>query len=511
MSYTNPVIPGFYPDPSICRVGEDYYLATSSFAYFPGVPLFHSKDLVNWRQIGHCLTTVRQLPLGSAWLSGGIYAPTIRHHNGWFYMVTTNVSGVGNFYVRSMRPEGPWSEPIPVAQGGIDPSFLFDDDGKVYFQSTYDGNEGTGIYQCEIDISTGRMLTESRLIWQGTGGAHPEAPHLYKINGLYYLLLAEGGTEYGHMATIARSESPYGPFIPCPHNPILSHRSRKSSIQATGHADLVQAHDGTWWAVFLGIRPVSYPYRHHLGRETFLAPVSWTEEGWPIIGNGGRIEPVMEAPQLQEVRWPNEAIRDDFDEATLGLDWLFLRNPPPESWSLRESPGKLTLRGNKTSLDDGGSPAFVGRRLRHLSCNIAALLDFEPESEDEEAGLTVFMNEKYHYDLAVKLKDGRKAIVLRRTVGSLTTEQTYDCAAGPVELKVEAQPEWFVFSIQPHQSDSLELGSGETHLLSTEVAGGFTGVIIAMYAVCKAGQSAPAHFDWFDYEPVNSPGGSAPF
>jgi alpha-N-arabinofuranosidase len=230
--------------------------------------------------------------------------------------------------------------------------------------------------------------------------------------------------------------------------------------------------------------------------------VSWTDDGWPIIGNGGRIESVMESPELQEVRWPKKAIRDDFDDTTLGLDWVFLRNPAPESWSLHESPGNLVLRGNKASLDDAGAPAFVGRRLRHLSCNVAALLDFEPKSEGEEAGLTVFMSEKYHYDLAVKLKEGRKVIVFRRTVGSLKTEQTHDCAAGPVVLKIEARPEWFVFSIQSNQSDVLELGSGETHLLSTEVAGGFTGVIIAMYAVCEAGQRTPALFDWFDYEPI---------
>ncbi|MED4080706.1 glycoside hydrolase family 43 protein [Halalkalibacterium halodurans] len=502
MEYNNPVIPGFYPDPSICRVGDDYYLVTSSFEYFPGVPIFHSKDLVHWRQIGHCLTTERQLPLAKAWSSGGIYAPTIRHHNGWFYMVTTNVSDIGNFFVRSEQPAGPWSDPIPVAQNGIDPSLLFDEDGRVYFQSARNGDEGNGIYQCEIDISSGSMLTESRLIWKGTGGANPEAPHLYKINGYYYLMIAEGGTEYGHMVTIARSSDPYGPYEPCPSNPILSHRSLNSSIHATGHADLVQAHDGSWWAVFLGIRPASYPYRHHLGRETFLAPVSWTTDGWPVIGHGGRIEPVMAAPQLPEVRWPLKANRDDFDDTTLGFDWTFLRNPAPESWSLHESPGNLVLRGNKVSLDDAGAPAFVGRRLCHMSCNIAALLDFEPVNDGEEAGLTVFMNERYHYDLAVKLKEGRKVIVYRRTVGSMRTEYTQDCPEGAVTLKIEARPESFLFKVQQDQSNDLELGSGETHLLSTEVAGGFTGILIAMYAVCERGQSTPARFDWFDYKPM---------
>jgi alpha-N-arabinofuranosidase len=502
VQYTNPVIPGFYPDPSICRVGDDYYLVTSSFEYFPGVPIFHSKDLVNWRQIGHCLTTERQLPLANAWSSGGIYAPTIRYHDGWFYMVTTNVSGIGNFFVRGEQPAGTWSDPIPVAQSGIDPSLFFDEDGRVYFQSARNGDEGNGIYQCEIDISTGSMLTESRLIWKGTGGANPEAPHLYKINGYYYLMIAEGGTEYGHMATIARSSDPYGPYEPCPSNPILSHRSLNSSIHATGHADLVQAHDGSWWAVFLGIRPASYPYRHHLGRETFLAPVSWTTDGWPVIGHCGRIEPVMAAPQLPEVRWSLKANRDDFDDTMLGFDWTFLRNPAPESWSLHESPGNLVLQGNKESLDDAGAPAFVGRRLCHLSCNIAALLDFEPLNDGEEAGLTVFMNERYHYDLAVKLKEGRKVIVYRRTVGSMRTEYMRDCAEGAVVLKIEARPESFQFKVQQDQSDDLELGSGETHLLSTEVAGGFTGIMIAMYAVCETGESTSARFDWFDYTPA---------
>ena len=288
MQYTNPIIPGLYPDPSICRVGDDYYLVTSSFEYFPGVPLFHSKDLVNWRQIGHCLTTERQLPLGNAGSSGGIYAPTIRHHDGWFYMVTTNVSGIGNFLVRSEQPAGPWSDPIPVMQEGIDPSLFFDEDGRVYYQFA----NHSRIYQCEIDISSGSLLTESRLIWKGTGGAYPEAPHLYKINGLYYLIIAEGGTEYGHMVTIARSDSPYGPYEACPHNPILSHRSLNSSIHATGHADLVQAHDGSWWAVFLGIRPVSYPFRHHLGRELFWRPCrGQLTGGRSSVKAGWRVDP----------------------------------------------------------------------------------------------------------------------------------------------------------------------------------------------------------------------------
>ena len=212
MKYQNPVIPGYNPDPSICRVGEDYYLATSSFEYFPGVPSYHSRDLVNWEQIGYALSRKSQLPLDNCKPSGGIYAPTLRYHDGRFYMVTTNVSNMGNFYVWTEDPAGEWSEPIPVAQGGIDPSLFFDDDGKVYFTSNQSIDNQFCITTSQIDIKTGRLLTKPRKVWGGTGGRNPEAPHLYKIDGKYYLMIAEGGTELGHMETIARSDSPYGPL-----------------------------------------------------------------------------------------------------------------------------------------------------------------------------------------------------------------------------------------------------------------------------------------------------------
>lgn len=499
MQFTNPVIPGFYPDPSICRVGDDFYLVTSTFEYFPGVPIFHSKDLVHWQQIGHCLTTEEQLPLAGAGNSSGIYAPTLRYHKGWFYMVTTNVGGIGNFYVKTRNPEGPWSEPVTVDQDGIDPSLLFDDDGRVYFQSARNG----AIYQCEIDIETGRLLSGSRLIWKGTGGAHPEAPHVYKIKDYYYLMIAEGGTEYGHMETISRSSNPFGPYESCPHNPILSNRSMDIPIHATGHADLIQAQDGSWWAVCLGIRPVSYPFRHHLGREVFLAGVSWSDDGWPIIGNNGHIHPVMEAPELPETRWPESPVRDDFDEFRLGLEWTFLRNPCPGHWSLEERPGYLTLHGQQATLDDYSSPAFVGRRLRHLSSRIQAAIEYEPVNEGEEAGLTIYMNGNYHYELAIRRTGGRKALVFRRTVGSLKVEDITDCPEGNGVLQIRALPERFEVSYCTMDSQVLDMGWGESHLLSTEVAGGFTGIFIAMYATSPAKHNTPAYFDWFDYEPMN--------
>ena len=245
-TFSNPILSGFYPDPSICRVGDDYYLVNSSFEYFPGVPIFHSKDLVHWRQIGYCLTRKSQVPLDRIQSSGGIYAPTLRYYDGTFYMVTTNVYGGGNFYVTAKNPAGLWSEPVWFHDGGIDPSLFFDDDGKVY----YTRHEGMGdgyIAQQFLNLETGRLEGPLKNIWRGTGGVWPEGPHLYKIRGKYFLMIAEGGTSYDHMVTIARSDSPFGPFESNPNNPILTHRNRTDHpIQALGHADFVETPDG-WW------------------------------------------------------------------------------------------------------------------------------------------------------------------------------------------------------------------------------------------------------------------------
>ena len=327
MKYRNPVIPGFHPDPSFCRVGEDYYLVTSSFEYFPGVPVYHSRDLVHWEQIGHALTRDSQLPLQNVGRSRGIYAPTIRYHNGRFYIITTNVDSIGNFIVTADHPAGPWSEPVLVDQPGIDPSLFFDDDGKVYYTGTHHDSSGVqGIGLFEIDPNTGARREETRIVWYGTGWKCPEAPHLYKINGLYYLMIAEGGTEYGHMVTIARASSPYGPYEACPGNPILTHasnRMRGSAIAGTGHADLLQAHDGSWWMVFLAFRPTEQ-YFHHLGRETFLCPVRW-ENGWPVVNDGRPVRLEMDAPCLPFAPVPAPQGRELFS-AGFSPQWNWLRD-----------------------------------------------------------------------------------------------------------------------------------------------------------------------------------------
>ncbi len=280
--YRNPVLPGFYPDPSVCRVGRDYYLVTSSFEYFPGVPIFHSTDLVNWEQVGHCLTRPSQLPLEGAPASGGIFAPTLRHHGGVFYMTTTNTSFGGNFIVTAPAPEGPWSEPIAVAQPGIDPSLFFDEDGSVFYTTSHDG-----AFQKSHRRADRQALVRTSRGWAGTGGQYPEGPHLYFRDGWYYLLLSEGGTEYGHMITMARSRalgdrSSRARVTRCSLTGVIGARFRR-----WGTPILVEALDGTWHALFLGARPNGYPPCYHLGRETFLCPVAWADDGFPVVRRPG--------------------------------------------------------------------------------------------------------------------------------------------------------------------------------------------------------------------------------
>ncbi|MBQ2334345.1 MAG: glycoside hydrolase family 43 protein, partial [Prevotella sp.] len=288
--YRNPIIPGFHPDPSVCRVGDTYYLVNSSFQYFPGVPIYESKDMIHWQQIGNVLDRASQIPLKGATSWQGIYAPTIRYHEGTYYMITTNIGNGGNFMVTSKDPKGPWSEPIWLEQQGIDPSLYFEN-GKCYMVSNPDNT----IMLCEINPKTGKQLTKSKALWQGTGGRYPEGPHLYKKDGWYYLLISEGGTEMAHRLTIARSKNIDGPYQPNPDNPILTHCSlagQYSQIQGTGHGDLVQANNGQWWMVFLAYRNFGGAY-HHLGRETFLAPVQWDKGAWPVVNGGNPVDTVM--------------------------------------------------------------------------------------------------------------------------------------------------------------------------------------------------------------------------
>ncbi len=503
MKYQNPIIPGFYPDPSICRVGKDFYLVTSTFQYFPGGPIFHSTDLVNWTQIGHCLSRESQLSLNKDMESPGIFAPTIRYNNGVFYMVTTNLENGGNFFVYTKDPAGEWSDPVWLDQGGIDPSLFFDDDGKVYLLSTTEfGVVVPGIRQSEIDIKTGKRLSDVRFIYSGSGGKHPEGPHMYKYNNMYYLMIAEGGTEHGHMVTISRSKNPWGPFEVYRNNPILSHRNRGfSEIAGTGHADIIQDENGDWWMVFLAFR-VSSGYYHHLGRETFLTPFIWNEEGWPVVNGNGTVELITESDKIKSEQILMKSEKDDFNQEKLGYQWNFIRNPIKGMYTLEERKGYLRLYGLETSLSDMGVPAFVGRRQQHYECTATTLLDFYPKQENEEAGLTVLIDSKHHYEIAVTSDGIKRRVIVRRTIGMLSAivaeEEIED---GEVNLSIKAVKYKYSFSYALGEGEAKEIAAGETRYLSSEVAGGFTGVYIGMYATGNGkGSTAYADFDWFKYD-----------
>jgi alpha-N-arabinofuranosidase len=504
--FRNPVLAGCHPDPSICRVGADFYLVTSSFEYFPGVPIFRSRDLVHWQPIGHVLRRRSQLDLRGVPSSRGIYAPTLRYSRGRFYVVTTHVGGGGNFFVSARRPEGPWSDPVWLDPHGIDPSFLFDGE-SVYFTRNGKGADFDHpvIYQARVDLAAGRLRGKLRRIWSGTGGVWPEAPHLCKVGRLYYLITAEGGTSYGHSVVVARSVTPFGPFEPSPRNPVLTHRDRpRHPIQATGHADFVELPDGTWWCVFLGIRP-SRGRHHHLGRETFLAPVTWGRDGWPVIGDRGRVEFEMHAPALPSAPVALPSPRDDFDARTLATAWNFVRNPDPRDWSLTARAGFLRLRGSPVTLDDVGSPALVARRQQHFAVRCRAALEFYPKEPDEEAGMTVRANESFRYDLAIRRRNGRREAVLReRLRGRSRIVAGRWLGEGRIELAIEATRSQYVFRAGAGEG-TLPVGKLETAALSAESIGAagpmcFTGVYIGLYATGHGRRcSVPADFDWFEY------------
>jgi xylan 1,4-beta-xylosidase len=516
-TFDNPIVPGFHPDPSICRVGADFYLVTSSFEYFPGIPVFHSRDLVHWHQLGHVLTDKRQLDLVGVPSSGGIYAPTIRYVDDLFYVITTHVNRGGNFYVTAKDPRGPWSLPVWLDNEGFDPSLLFAD-GQAYYLRDGKGPDFSHpqVHQTRLDLATGKPIQPFKVIWPGTGGVWPEGAHVYKIKDTYYLLAAEGGTEYGHAEMAGRGPSPFGPFEMYPGNPILSHRDRQGHpIQATGHADLVELPDGTTWAVFLGIRPQGDGHGgrsrlHHLGRETFLAPVTWTRDGWPVIGNAGAVELAMSSPGLPPHPFAQEPARDQFDRSTLRATWNFVRNPDPRDVSLSERPGTLRLWGSPVTLDQIASPALIVRRQQHFNVRIRTQLEFVPLQPNEDAGLTIRANEDFRYDLTVRLGPGRtqrrEAVLTSRINGVSTVVGRVWLGDGPVQLSVTAVEDSYRFEVQVGRK-TVTIGKLPTRSLAAEEISKpgrnyFTGVFVGLFATGNGQRSTvPADFDWFDYAP----------
>lgn len=499
--YKNPVITGMNPDPSVCRVGNDYYLVTSTFEYFPGVPVYHSKDLVNWKHIGHALHTKTNCPLGGAYSSGGNYAPAIRYNDGVFYVTCTNYGGEGSqgaFYVTATNPAGPWSDPVWVGNWNVDPSIMFANDSMYWVSPDNKGSFMVGTF----DPVKKEFITPLKLIASGLGGSSPEGPHMYKINDYYYLMSAEGGTGYEHREVIQRSKSPYGPFESSPYNPVISNMKKpESPFHAIGHADLVQLPDSSWWIFTLGIRPKGGKY-HHLGRETFLAPVRWTDDGWPIAGDNGFMMETFIAPDLPEHVWEKDPVRDDFIRPELGLQWNFIRNPYDSDWSLTEKPGWLRLNGSKVSLSDTDSPAFVGRRQCDFNMVASTKINFTATAPNEEAGMVLRGNDENHYDFFISLVDGKRVVTLRKFLNNKVEEKKHvEVPPGALILKIRATELEYTFWVQTENKDAQKVGTALTKNISTEKIGGFIGAFIGMYASGNgSANNNPADFDWFDYE-----------
>ncbi len=505
----NPILPGFYPDPSICRVGDDFYMVTSTFSYFPGVPVFHSRDLAHWEQIGHCLHRPEQLPLDWQYISGGIYAPTIRWHDGLFYMVTTNVSHGGNFFVTAKDPAGPWSDPVYI-QGapGIDPTLFWDEDGAVYMTGTTDWQEhAPGVWIGRVDLDKGCILGERTLAWQGAlkNAWSPEAPHIYKKDGWYYLMIAEGGTEDYHAVTMARSRDILGPYEGYAGNPILTHRhlGLNYPICNVGHADLVQLKDGSWYLVALGSRLYG-GYHKNMGRETFIAPVDWSGD-WPVVSPGtGRIEWDYPAPAL-----PEHPFAPTDDDAFTALCWNTLGTPDDQT--VRIENGALTLRSTQNWLvpDDlprlpapNGCPGFYGRRQQHMDFTAQVTVQ-APEAG--EAGLLILQNGFNHLRVgvvataaglrlqAVRCEKCGKPDYLNPKEYPREVSILWEgpCESGTVRLGIAAQG-------QRHQLlvNGQCVAESDGSFLGSETSGGFVGAYVGCFV---SGPEACATFTQFAY------------
>jgi alpha-N-arabinofuranosidase len=512
-TFRNPILSGCYPDPSICRVGEDYYLVTSTFEYFPGLPIFHSRDLVHWHQIGHAFHRASQLDLDEIRPSGGLYAPTIRHHNGTFYVINTLVDGntrSGNFIVTATQPQGPWSEPHWLnGADGIDPSLFFDDDGTCWYVGTRLNEKGyytghTEIYLQELDLEQMQLVGEEIVLWDGAvkGAVWAEAPHIYKRNTYYYLLIAEGGTAHHHAVTMARSKNITGPYEGNRGNPILTHRhlGLDYPIVGTGHADLIETQNGEWWLVLLAMRPYG-GYYYNLGRETFLIPARW-EENWLIASPGtGRVEFEYLVPDLPEQVWETASPRDDFDSSTLALQWNFLRTPREDFYSLTVHPGFLRLYLRPQQLTEWSNPSFIGRRQEHIHFKAETAMDFTPRATDECAGLVLLQNSDFHFRFLVTFEERPVIRLLRRAQGKDECLDSQPISDGHCVLRVLAHEQSYNFYFSTNGSWHTLAENVDGRILSTPVAGGFVGAFIGPYASSNGQPNENyAEFDWFDYE-----------
>jgi alpha-N-arabinofuranosidase len=509
--FYNPILQGCYPDPAIVRRGGDYFMVHSSFAMFPGVPIFHSTDLVNWKQIGHVLDRESQLKVHDTGVSAGIYAPAIKYnpHNETFYMITTQFAGgIGNMVVKTKDPFKGWSDPYKLKFNGIDPSLFFDDNGKAYVvhndapdreKELYRGHRVIKIWNYDLEkdqvipgtdkiIVNGGVDINEKPIWI-------EMPHIYKKNGRYYLMCAEGGTGGWHSEVVFVSDKPRGPYEPAPSNPILTQRyfspDRDNKVDWAGHADLVKGpNDEKYYGVFLAIRP-NEKDRVNTGRETFILPVDWSGV-FPVFENGlVPIEPKLKMPAGVENKtgedgfFPNGnfTFTENFDGENLDYRWIAMRGPREKFISFTEK--GVQIKPFKTNIKAIAPVSSLFQRQMHDDFTATATLEYNPESENDLAGLVCYQSESFNYVFGITKKGDDYYLLLERTEDgeSKILASKKINANKPVHLQVDAEDDDYRFNYSLDGKKFKNLGgtvSGD--ILSTNVAGGFTGSLIGLYA-----------------------------
>ena len=520
----NPILAGFYPDPSVLKVESDYYLINSTFAYFPGIPVFHSKDLKNWKQIGNVINRPSQMNFMGHRMTRGLFAPAIDFNNGTYYVTCTLIDKGGNFVVTAKDPAGPWSDPawLPEVRG-IDPSLFFDND-KAYIVYNSDAPDNKPLYSghrtirmYEFDPVNLKVVGEEKILVNGGVDISKkpvwiEGPHFLKKDDWYYLYAAEGGTSVNHSEVVLRSKSVWGPFVPWEENPILTQRDlpedRKHPVTSAGHAQFVEGPDGKLYTVFLAVRPYEGNY-YNTGRETFIAPMKW-KDGWPTAELGGdEIKYYYEA-NYKEVPQKNALPQSGNFGYTLTFEnglhpsLLFLRTVDSSSFSFNKADG-LTLKLKPETCMELGNPSFVGKRQQHLFCEAETQLSFAATSENEKAGLVIFQDEKHFYYVCKSVDQGKPVIQLFKSSDSgameLLTQSPISASVKGLQLRIKAEGDKYSFDFAEKKNDWKLLKDGvDGKFLSTEVAGGFIGCVFGMYATSSGSNSTnQASFKYLRY------------
>ena len=532
-TFKNPILAGGYPDPSICRVGDEFFMVNSSFEYFPALPIHKSKDLVNWELVGHGLNRLEQVSgqinLIDVQSNGGIHAPTIRFHNGKYYIMTTNVyydeikqrATATNFIITSSNPEGPWSNPIVIRGApGIDPDIFFDDDGRVWYAGNHQPSDPsfsgeTEIWMQELNPKNFQLIGQRFFVWRGAcGGVWAEGPHIYKKDGNYYLLIAEGGTFFNHSIMVAVSDKITGPYTSNERNPIFSsrHLSYDNWVHSTGHGDLVELEDGRWYIVMLGVRG-DVKRKSNMGRETFIAPVSWEREPydwkerkilWPVIApQSGKIlknNPIIFSETIEN---KGTFYVDDFNETDLGLEWNYRRAPMQNMFDLVSNPGFLRVYTNPNKLQERKRANFIGIKQTESDFSFETKMTFSPSYDSDESGIAIVQKDNNFLSLTIKKfnEDILLELKLMNNVETSIASKIIDYKSTlPIQLKVESYQNNYRFYYALKNDDfQLFAETPADHLLSY----GYTGAHIGLYVTSNGQMSTGyADFDQVEYTSV---------